>query len=119
MRGLIAKIYRFLYQITGSQYLSLALAIIYISALNLLTVYGLASLVTEWLPSEPLLHLFMFPFVWGLAVVMMVINLAIMMPLNGLFREKHSRTTYAPVLLYSAIALVLYIYTHFADSIFS
>ena len=120
MRVLITDIYKIIYQITRQKGLSLSFAIIYISILNLVAVYGLCYLLSGWQSLLGLvLIIFRKPYIYGVCLVTILINFFMMLPLQNLSKEKGKPTALSPLIIYSVASILLFIYIQIADKIFS
>ena len=112
MRRLIADVFKLLYELTGYKFPSFIIALIYISALNLITINGLAVLLAGAFPELGIvLRFFMSPFLYGTIAVVLAINYIIMLPLEKLSQEKGTRIMYLPLILYTLMSLLLFAYT--------
>jgi len=114
MRRLIADLYKIVYRITHSETGSFIFALTYISALNLLTVYGLIVLTEGLFPF--LRHInkfFTTRYVVVPALVLLALNFWLMLPLYKLTEERSIKPHVGPIILYSLISAVLYGYTLF------
>ena len=119
MRRIIADIYKIIYKITGNKLFSLSFALVYITILNLLTIYGLCTLLMG------LLHILIYvliafsrPYIYGTIVVVLVLNLTMMMPLKNLSKERKKPYFLGPIIVYSLISVLLFCYTKYSDRLF-
>lgn len=111
MRRFIIKIYRLLYRITKLKIISFFVAILYISTLNLLTLYGLCLLLEDLIPTSYILLLFSFPYVLISLFITMAINFFTTPPLHTISAEHKKIENYTPVILYTILSLLLFAYT--------
>ena len=112
MRRLIADLYKIVYKITASKIISFFSALIYITLLNLLTIYGLGILLEDWLPELTYVHrLFAFPYNFGVGIAMLSFNFWLMLPLHKLSEEIEIKPMTRPIILYTVICALLYAYT--------
>jgi hypothetical protein len=119
LKQLIADTYKALYKLTGKQLFSLAIALSYITLLNLVTLYGLCILFKGLFTIAGLLtKLFVFPYYFLTAIVMLVINFSLTLPLEKLLNEKRRKPAMLTLIIYSLAALVLFLYTHYSEMIF-
>jgi hypothetical protein len=117
MRRLIADVFKIAFKITNSKLISLAFALIYITCLNLLTIYGLGLLLTELLPYiGKLFILFSRPYIYLTILVTLLINFLIMLPLQKLSREQEKPSSLSSIIIYSVISLLLFLYSQYADT---
>jgi hypothetical protein len=111
MRRLIADLYKIVYKKTGSKIVSFFSALIYITALNLLTVYGLLILLEDWLPQLSYLHkAFVFPYYLITGAAMLSFNFWMMLPLHKLSEEVDVKPITKPIIIYSLASALLYGY---------
>lgn len=116
MRRLIADIYKILFKRTGSRNFALLVAILYVSALNMLTIFGLVLMlegVVEELTYVHIIFLFPYSIITGLAIV--VLNFWIMLPLYHLTEEEDIKPAVSPIVIYSLVSLVLLAYILLAN----
>ncbi|MES2701820.1 MAG: hypothetical protein V4649_04230 [Bacteroidota bacterium] len=118
MKRLIARAYSAAYQATGSKTLSFAVALCYVSALNLVIIYGSGILLQGLLPISFVLQLFTFPYIFAVIPAMLLLNY-IIAPSDGFIaQEKKKRMDNSPIILYTAISAVLLTYTLCCDKLF-
>ena len=110
MRRLIADIYKIIYKRTENKAISLFSALAYISTLNLLILYGLGILAEGWMPTSLVHKLFAFPYIVVTSVAMFVFDFVIMLPLQKLSRDKESAVLYIPIIVYTLVAVILFVY---------
>ena len=112
MRRLIADIYKILYALTGYKFISFVIALVYITALNLLTIYGLSTLLTGALPfAGTIQKLFNFPVILITGFAVLSINYWLMLPLENLSKERGAKIMYLPIIIYTVISAILFAYT--------
>ena len=111
MRRLIADLYKIIFHITGSKFISLFVAIGYISLLNLLTIYGLILLTEEWLPELLYAHrAFVFPYIIDTGLAIAGFNFYIMLPLQNLTEEINLKPVKKPIIIYTVVSALLFAY---------
>lgn len=119
MKALIVKLYRIIYHYTGVRSFSYIFSLSYITMLNLVTIYGLALLLEDWLPTAMVVKLFSFPMILITATGMLVVNYFTGPSVYYITSsEKLNKVNYTSVILYSAVTLLLFAYTQYADKIF-
>jgi hypothetical protein len=119
MKRIIAKIYRIAFQITGARLFSFIFALAYITALNMVTIYGLCLLLEDLVPTQMLLKIFSFPLIVPTSLVMLGINYMLAPSLYSISAsEKRRNANYATVVIYSAVSLILFAYSQLFDKIF-
>ena len=110
MRRLIADVYKIVFGFTQSKVISLFTALAYITTLNVLLIYGLGILAEGWLPTSYVHIAFAFPYIIGVIAAMFIFNFVIMLPLQNLSRSKETGVMYAPLIVYTLAALILFVY---------
>lgn len=81
-----------------------------------MAVFGLCSLLRGWLGVMGLaLKLFHFPLIVVTAVVMLLIDISVISPLKNLWKEKRKKPALIPIMLYTLIAVLIYLYTHYGE----
>jgi hypothetical protein len=118
MNRLIIKTYRTTYQVTHIKVFSFLFALTYITGLNLVTIYGLSLLLDGLLPTGIVLKLFSWPYSFITSFTVLVINFAITPPIHYIDVEKGKHRVYTPIVIYSIISLILFLYTRCYDKIF-
>lgn len=118
MKKFIIDIYRVIYQFTGYKTLSIGIAVIYLSALNLLTLYGLIFLLNGLVSKVTFfLKFFAFPYYLITISAMLVFNFWLLTPLKDLSKSKRVKPFVAPIVVYSFVALLLFLYGRYFDTI--
>jgi len=117
MKRFIVKIFRIVYQITGAKLFSFAFALLYITGLNLVTIYGLALLLAELFPTSFILRFFSFPYLYFTFAVILGLNIVMGPSFNSILAERKKRADNAPVIMYTVISALLFIYSAFYDKI--
>ncbi len=119
MKRLITDLYTVLYKFTGNKLISIAIVVLYFSAINLVTIYGFSYLLKDWTPGmETVNELFSFPLIIMLIPIMTALNLWILTPLKNLSKEKRKHPFITPIIVYSMVAFVLLLYTRFSEKMF-
>lgn len=110
MKPLIIRVYRSVYQITRAKLFSFILAMLYITGLNLVTLYGLCILLKGLFPTGVLLRLFSFPYYFAPGFVMLAINLFTTPQFQYIKVEEKRKSGYTTVLIYTVTTLLLVLY---------
>ena len=113
MRILMLDLYRILLRMTDNSQLSIIITLVYITVLNLITTYGFGILAEEFLPTHIVYTLFAYPYVFGTAIIMFLIDLWIMSPYRYLKKEKKNKLAYWGLVFYTGIAVLIFAYTKF------
>jgi hypothetical protein len=117
MRQLIADIYRITLRITGNKLFSLLCALLYVSTLNLIILYGIILLLQDWMPGMSMVvKIFAFPNNILMAIFMMCIDFLIMLPLRYLLKDIRKHASIIPVVVYSFVSLLVLLYSHYVGS---
>ena len=119
MRRIIADIFKFFYKLSSNKLFSLSAALIYISTLNLVSIYGLFYVLRGFRPFlGVLLIAYKRPYIFLLILAMLVFNFLLVLPLQNLSKERSKPYAVAPIIIYTLVSFLLYIYAHFADRLF-
>lgn len=119
MKRLIVRVYRVLFKLSGSRPFSRAGAVAYITALNLSLIYGLSILLKDMLPTAPILNLFRFPYIAITSAAMFGLILALAPSYSFIANsEKRTKANYAPLIIYSAASMLVFMYTMLSDKLF-
>ncbi len=118
MKRFITDLYKFIYRLTGFKTLSIFLAVVYLSALNLLTLYGLIFLLKGLVSKITLLlTFFSFPFYFITIALMLIFNFWLLSPIKDLSKGKRVKPLIVPIIVYSFVAFVLFLYGRYFESI--
>jgi len=119
MKRFIADVYKIVYKRTDNKLLSVAVAVLYISALNVCTFYGLCLLLSTWQRIlRPVVYLFRFPYIFGVFVLAVALHFWLILPLQNLSAEKKKPVSMSPIIFYSIVALLIFVYSQVADKLF-
>ena len=115
MKILLVDLYKLLYRITNKSTLSIIISLIYITFLNLVVMYGLAML----LPAASVLQiLFRRPIIIVTATAMFLLNRWIMSPFKNIKKEKKKPIGYWSLIMYTSVAVIIYVYTRYGNTLF-
>ncbi|MCW3122497.1 MAG: hypothetical protein JWQ38_1989 [Flavipsychrobacter sp.] len=115
MKILLVDLYKLIYRITNNSLLSIIVSLIYFTILNMVLIYGLSTL----LPAAKALHiLFKFPIYIITAVAMFLLNRWIMAPFKNIKKEKKVPIGYWGLIMYTAVAVIIYVYITYANALF-
>jgi hypothetical protein len=118
MKRLIADIYKIIYHITHVKSLSFIVALVYVTALNLISIYGLALLLSTWLPTKIILKLFVFPYSIIISALILLLNFQMIRPLKNMHNERKKMPFYPSIIAYTLITIILCLYIHYRNIIF-
>ena len=114
MKRIITDVYNFAYKITKAKMFSVIFALVSVTALNFIIIYGVVILVDDWLPTGSIFMIFVFPYSLVTALILLLINFYIMSPakkLGTLLKNKSS--TIPPIIIYTGIAILLFLYIYY------
>lgn len=118
MKRLTTDIYKVLYKFTGAKWFSVLFAVAYITLLNVITLQGLVLLLQGWMSILRFLQkLFAFPYYFIIAVAVFAVNYISILPLKNLKKERHKKPLIIPVIVYTLVCILLYLYIHYSDKI--
>lgn len=118
MKLFITDVYKIFYRIIGRREPAILLAIAYTSALNLLTLYGLAFLLKSAIPLLGyMLKLFATPYYFFTVAAMLAFNYWLLTPFSDLAKTKKIKPFVAPIIVYSCVAIMLFLCGRFMDSV--
>lgn len=116
---LILGVYKAVYAVSKAKLLSLIVAIVYLTVLNMTLLYGLGYLLEDWLPVTAHLHkLFHFPVILATIVLMLGLSYYLSPSLNTITKETKKGISVTPIVVYTAISVLVYLYSKFYDKIF-
>ncbi len=119
MRRMIADLFKVIYKLTNSKLISLPFAVLYISFLYLVTIYGLCFLLTDEVPILGIIaRLFRPPYGYGVFLLIAGFNFWLMLPLQNLTKDKNKPYSILTVAIYSIACFCLLIYIRYADRLF-
>lgn len=119
MKGLIAGIYNLVYRATGIKPIAFVFALVYVSLLNLVLLYGFSLLMKDLFPFVGLLTpLFRFPIIIGTLALMLGLTFWLMPSWETITKEGKKVKKYTPIIVYTAVALLIFAYSKYSDKIF-
>jgi hypothetical protein len=108
------------YRITGAKTSAFILGIVYISILNLVTIYGITQLLSGVIPGfivTSINVLFRLPFLLLTVTGMIIINYFLFPSLKNIKKYSENSENVWLVVPYTILALIILIYTKFGDPI--
>ena len=117
MKTLIVDVYRFIYRFTGAKFFSTAIAVIYVTVLNMVMLYGLGVLMAGWVPTGFIVKLFVFPYIAFTFIGVLLITLRFKPGKKAIAKEAKKTKDYTFIMVYSAAALVLFLYVKYGSRI--
>ncbi len=119
MKLLILDLYRLSYRLTGKNTPAIAITLIYITFLNLIITYALGILLEGLYHITSIVHnLYAFPYIIGTSVLMFLISVSIMSPFKNIKKELKKKPGYWGITMYTGVALVVFLYTRYGNSLF-
>jgi len=117
MKGLIVDVYSIVYRISGAKMFSVVIAVIYLTTLNMIMVFGLGLLMRGWMPTSFIPKLFVFPYYFFTGALMLWITTRFKPSKKAIAKEAKKATDYTFILIYSLAALILFLYIKYGDKI--
>jgi len=114
MKYILTDIYRLIGLLTKNKTLSVAIAVLYICLLTFFIFNGLALLLDA---SGFVLSLFTFPLAIIVIIPLYILFLWLMPTANTIAKNKKRPIGFVPIILFTLIALVSYLYVHFESQI--
>lgn len=115
MKILLLDLYKLLFRITNNSIFSIVVSVVYITFLNMVAIYGL----TQVLPAAKSLQiLFRFPFSAVTAVIMLSLAVWVMSPFKNIKKEKKKPIGYWGLIMYTCLAIIIYVYTKYGNMLF-
>jgi hypothetical protein len=111
-------LYKITYNITKGGVSAYLFTWVYVSILNLISIYGIGLLLEGWISSTRIVHkLFAFPYIILTSAAVLYYNYSGMKKLE-LSKVKKVEPFYPPIIIYTAISIVLCVYIYYRDKIF-
>ncbi len=117
MKTLIIDVYRFVYRISGAKVFSVAIAVIYITMLNMVMLYGLGALMVGWMPTKFVASLFVFPYYFLTAGLMLFLTIKYKPTKKAIAKEAKKTKDYTFIIVYSLAALILFLFMKYGSKI--
>jgi hypothetical protein len=120
MKELLPAIYSITYRVTRVKSLAFGLAIAYVSALNLTILYGLSLLTQDLFPIAAALSLlFKLPYLIGTILAMNALMFWLNPSSSVIGKEAKKIKKYTPLVVYTLVAVLVFVYSRYSDKIFS
>ncbi|MBX2904876.1 MAG: hypothetical protein KF744_02480 [Taibaiella sp.] len=120
MRRLLAEFYSWMYGLTKSKLSSYIVGLIYISVMNFVTLNGLALLTRDMFsPMASLLVLFNFPYLIVTFAAICGATWWLTPTAQNVSKDAKKITKHTALILYTVAALVLFLYKHYGEWLFS
>jgi len=117
MKTLIIDVYRFVYRFSAAKVFSVAVAVIYITILNMIMLYGLGALLAGWMPTSFIGKLFVFPYYFFTAALVFYITWKYKPTKKAIAKEAKKTKDYTFIIVYSLAALILFLYMKYNSKI--
>ncbi len=117
MKTLIVDVYRFVYRISGAKMLSVAIGVIYVTILNMIMLCGLSQLMEGWMPTSFVSHLFVFPYFFFTAALVLLFTARYMPSKKVIAKEAKKTNDYTFIIVYSVAAIILALYMRYGAKI--
>ena len=109
-----------MYNLTGSKLSSYVTGLIYLSVMNYVTLNGIALLTKDmFTPMDSLLILFNFPYMFITFAAICGITYWLTPTAQSVSKEAKKVNRHTSLILYTVAALVLFLYKHYGDWLFS
>jgi len=118
MRSLITSVYRFVYNLTRFKLFSKVIAIAYVALLNLVMIFGLGIMLEGWMPTSIVHKMFAFPFIIFTAALMTYLIYKATPPKKTLSKDAKESQSYTPVLIYTGLCILVFVYIKYGDKVF-
>lgn len=118
MRKLIVRVFRLSFRLTNLLLLSFIFSLAYVSLLCMMMMYGLTILADGIFPATLILKLFSFPYIYGTAATVLLLNYIIAPPWSYFLSKRERKTNYMPVMMYTLLSLLVFAFSLFGDRIF-
>ena len=117
MKTLIIDVYRFVYRISGAKGFSVIIAVIYLTILNMVMLYGLGALMVGWMPTKFIASLFVFPYYFLTAGLMLFLTIKYKPTKKAIAKEAKKTKDYTFIIVYSLAALILFLFMKYGSKI--
>jgi hypothetical protein len=118
MKKFITDAFKIALIITGNKRWSIVIAILYLTVLNMATIYGLLHLLQGLADGiTKLLILFSYPYIDISIALMLGFNTWLLTPFDSLYKSKRTRPLVTPLIVYSIVSVLLFIYGYCFDKI--
>jgi len=119
MKRLIVDIYRIVFRLTGVKLFALIFALVYMTALNIIMIYGLGLLTKDWLSFMAIIpKLFSFPYYFVTSIAVLGITFWLMPSFQSIAKEGKKESSPLALILYTVFSLMLFMYIRMGDKIF-
>jgi hypothetical protein len=119
MKRMTIDVYKILYKLTRTKRISVFFAVAYITLLNFITLQGLGLLMEGFLRMMRFIrYLFISPVYIVTAVIIFAINLARILPLKNLKKERQKPPLVVPILVYTGVCILIFLYMKYGNKIF-
>ena len=119
MRSLIIDIYKIVFRLTKVKGFAIGVALVYMTVLNMVMIYGLGLLMEGWLPFMSLVHtLYSFPYYIVTAPAVFGVTYWLMPPISTIMKESKKEANPLALIIYTFFTLVLFAYIKYGDKIF-
>ena len=107
---LIIKVYRIIYSFIPFRLPSYLLALLYVTALHMVAIYGVALLCLEVAPTGIIIGYYHTRYVFGIALVLFAFNYFVTPSFSSIITEKNEGSNYSLILIYTGIDVVLLLF---------
>ena len=110
--------HKIVFNITKAAFFSFFIALLYITTLNVISIYGSAILLQGWMiPAKVVKRMSTMPFYIGVSLFVLIMNYRGLKTVD-LSKERKKEVFYPPILIYSVMSVILFLYIYYRDKIF-
>jgi hypothetical protein len=104
-----------MFRITNNSIFSIVVSLVYITFLNMVAMFGLTQV---WPDITSLQILFRFPFSAVTGVILLSLAVWVMSPFKNIKKEKKKQIGYWGLIMYTCLAVIIYVYTKYGNMLF-
>lgn len=120
MRRLLAEFYSWMYNLTKSKVVSYVAGLVYLNIMNYVILNGLVLLTKDMFsPLASLLTLFNFPLMFVTLILVGGATWWLTPTAQNVAKDAKKATGHTSLILYTVAALVLFLYKHYGEWLFS
>jgi len=119
MKQLMIETFKIAYRLSGFSLFSYLFSWLFITLLNLITLWGLAFLLKNWLKFMDFVDkAFNFPWIFLTIILVLYYNFRKMPSMHDISKEKKKDIIFLPFTVYTIACIVIFIYIKYQDQIF-
>jgi hypothetical protein len=118
MKRLMIDAHKIVFNITKAAFFSFFVALLYITVLNVISIYGSAILLQGWVvPAKVVKRISTTPFYIAISLFILLLNYRGLKTID-LAKERKKEVFYPPILIYSVMSVILFLYIYYKDKLF-